>query len=169
MVKPYPVHNVLAVLILLMHVNNSLQYFCYDDCGSVCTAANKPCIITEANETSFNIECVNIESCLIRANEAVPCISENAPTKGGQALWPIYKDGHVDPQPSPQPSPQGKTGRSAWFTVSMIQTVILLNIMITLSVKKFRKYRARLEFDRLPIFNPENPYEPCVENIPPED
>ena len=158
--------TVLLTLTILLHVNNSSGYFSYDDdCGQDCINDSKQCTITEYNETTFTIQCTTPDLCREAANEAVPCISEDAPTRGGQDLWAVYKDHRV----RPRPSPKDRTVSSTWFTIAMIQASALIIIIITLSVMKVRKYRARLEFDRLPILNPENPYEPCVENIPPEE
>lgn len=157
----------LALFLLLAFSPLSLTYFTYDDCGLKCARLNISCTISKITESSFSILCAEKGYCHENANENVPCISEDSPTVGGEALWPLFKAHRIRPQP---PTPQEKANCKTWFVVSTIQACISLIFMIWFVVIQIRKYRARLEFDRLSIINhPDNPYMPCAEPIPPEE
>lgn len=153
----------MSILILLTYAVPTHQYFSYQDCGKSCMNRGLPCNIMESINT-FIIQCRDGNECEDRANDDVPCISEDRATSGGSSLWPIFRE-----HKKPDPPPTENNTCFAWKIGVVAKTVVELIIGIVVGIQRFRKRRARIEYERLlAAATADGPYQSTTLPIPPE-
>lgn len=152
---------IIVFVILVLKAELTNQYFSYDDCSRDCKIRGLSCnMIRRINV--FTTSCVDFDECTEQANDEVPCISENRPTIGGSALWPIFKQ-------RIKPNPVKTETCLAWKISALIQTATEILFGAVFIIRKYRKYRARREYKSIPEVAADNPYQPTTEPIPPTD
>lgn len=150
---------IMTILVLNAKVTN--QYFSYDDCNKECKRQGLPCNMVRRINT-FTTPCVDFDDCTDNSNDEVPCISDNRPTVGGSALWPIFKQ-RIKPTPV-------KTDEClVWKISALAQTMTEMIIGAVIIIRKYRKYRTRQAYESIPEVAADNPYQPTIESIPPTE
>lgn len=152
---------IFIIAIIITNANLSYQYFSYENCGQTCREQGLPCnIIME--KKAFEIQCVEMSDCVDQSSDDVPCISNDRPTLGGFDTWPLFKR-QIKPKPKES---QSCLGWKVWVTV---QSGIELIIVMFWVIRKYRRYRARMEYESITEPSEDAPYRPTVEPIPPTE
>ena len=152
---------IFIVAMIITNARQSHQYFSYENCGETCKIQGLPCNIIRVRNT-FEVQCVGTPDCEDQSNDDIPCIADDRPTLGGIELWPIFKE-KIKPKPK---ETQSCLGWKIWVSIqSGIETIIMV-IFITM---KYKRYRARIEYEEIPEPAADSPYRPTVEAIPPTE
>ena len=153
---------VTTALIIISLINQTLQYYSYDDCGAECKEKNLPCNIYQTDKTEFSVLCLDVGTCYDNADDRTPCVVEDAPTRGGSQTWPIFKQQKVHPKPTPEKN----TECEMWKMITIGTLGLLMSIMSAITIQLVREHIKRRTYERIPDVRNDSPYQPTVEEIP---
>lgn len=162
MVNQRRVACIITTLIIISLINQTLQYYSYDDCGAECNKKNLPCNIYQTDESSFSVLCLDEETCSDNVDDRTPCVQEDAPTRGGSQTWPIFKQ----QKNHPKPKPENKMDCEVWKIITVGIMGLLMSIMSVITIQLVREHRKRQAYERIPEVRNDSPYQPTVEEIP---